>query len=464
MATQIPVPTPASEPPPRPGLAPLEPARTPVPARGQPRMSWTKRIVAIAFVVAVAGITAASLVPRPVPPTPVQMVAARKGPITRVVTAAGKLQAATEVKLSSNITGDLLELTVKEGDRVEKGQVLGKIDARRYAAQTAQQEASRASAAADLHTEEVKIDQLAQELARVERLAKGGNASPAELDTARSNLAAEKARADAARGRIQQADAALREARHFLSLTTLTSPIDGVVTKREKQVGERVRGSDFSEDVILVISTLSQMEAKIEVGEHEVVYVKEGDPAEVEIDAFPDRKFPAQVVEVARNATVKNAGTEAEVTTFFVRLALTHAVPGALPGMSAQASISTDTRDEAVAVPIQAVTVRAERELKGGAGPSDEPPPQATAAAGGGSAAKKAKREPMRKVVFVVENGVARIRPVETGLASDTEIEITSGLKEGEKVVEGPYRVLSRELADGKRVTEEAAAKKAKKG
>jgi HlyD family secretion protein len=205
------------------------------------------------------------------------------------------------------------------------------------------------------------------------------------------------------------------------------------------------------------------MEVKVEVGEQEVVYVKEGDHADVEIDAFPERKFPATVVEVARNATVKNQGTEGEVTTFFVRLALTDPMPGALPGMSAQASIATDTREDAVVVPIQAVTVRPERELSGGPKP-EGPQPEAAPEPGAkpGAPGKKPKREPMQKVVFVIDGGVAKIRAVETGLASETELEIVSGLKEGEKVVEGPYRILSRELGDGKPVTEEAPGGKGK--
>jgi HlyD family secretion protein len=456
MAPPIPAPKPGDAP--DRAAPPETPTLAPPPARI--RMSWPRRIVAIVFALAIAAVVVVSLRPTAEPPLAIQAAKARRGPITRIVTAAGKLQAATEVKLSSSITGDLLALTVREGDRVKRGQVLGRIDSRRYAAQVAQQDAARASAIADREMQVVQVTQLEQELRRVERLAAGGNASTAELDTARSSLAAGKARVEAAQGRIDQADAALREARHFLSLTALVAPIDGVVTSLVKKVGERVRGSDFSEDVLLVIATLSQMEAKVEVGEHEVVYVKEGDPADIEIDAFPDRKFPAQVVEVARNATVKNAGTEAEVTTFFVRLALTQAVPGALPGMSGQASISTDTRESAVVVPIQAVTVRPEKDLASGGKPKDPadrapaPPPS--------TAGKRPRREPLRKVVFVIQDGVAKLRPVETGLASDTEIEIVSGLSEGDRVVEGPYRILSRELADGRRVTEEPPGGKKK--
>jgi len=445
---------PASGASPEPGELPPSPTLAPPPPRL--RMSWPKRILAALFVVAVAALTVASLRPRPPVPLKIQLVTARRGPITRVVTAAGKLQAATEVKLSANISGDLLELAAHEGDRVRKGQVLGRIDARRYTAQVAQAEAARASAAADVEGEKVKVKQLGQDLARVQRLADGGNASSAELENARAALDGEISRLQAAQERVQQAEAALSESRHNLSLTTLSSPIDGFITKREKQVGERVRGSDLSEDVVLIISTLSSMEAKIEVGEHEVVYVKEGDTAEVEIDAFPDQHFPAQVVEVARNATVKNQGTEGEVTTFFVRLALTQPVSGALPGMSAQATISTDTHADAVVVPIQAVTVRPEKDLTG-TGPAltdrNAPPPAP------GAGPRKA-RDPLKRCVFVVEKGLAHVRPVETGLASESEIEIVSGLKDGEQVVEGPYRILSRELSDGKPVTEEKPGQK----
>ena len=419
------------------------------------RMSWPKRIFAALFVLAIAGVVAASLRPKSEPPLTVQTGAARKGAITRIVTAGGKLQAATEVKLSSNITGDLIELLIREGDRVTRGQVLGRIDARRYGAQLNQSEAARNSAAADAEVQNVRVTQLKADLARVDRLVASQNASAAEAEKAHAELDGARAQAASAGQRLAQADAALREARHQYSLTTLTAPMDGIVTQRLKQVGERVRGSDFSEDVLMVISTLSKMEMKMEVGEHEVVYVKEGDPAEIEIDAFADRKFKAQVVEVARNATIKNLGTEQEVTTFVVRLALVDQVTGALPGMSAQASVSTDTRAGAVVVPIQAVTVRNEKELATPGGSPEKTTPQPPLAPG-----KKARKEKLRKVVFVVVDGAAKARPVETGLASDTEIEIVSGVAEGEVVVEGPYRVLSRDLADGKKVKVETPADK----
>lgn len=424
----------------RPAPVPLPPPR---------RMSWTGRAFAAIFVLAVVGATVASVMPKPVPPLAIQTVSARRGSITRIVTAGGKLQAATQVKLSSNITGDLLSLTVKEGDVVKQGQALGTIDTRRYAALKAQSEAARASAAAEVQQQRVQVGQLEAEVQRVERLASSSVASSAELEKSRAELLAGRARLESAAARLAQAEASLREALHAYSMTTLTAPIDGVVTKREKQVGERVRGSDFSEDVILIISTLSRMEMKMEVGEQEVVYLEEGDAAEVEVDALPEKRIPARVVEVARNANVKNAGTEGEVTTFFARLALLEPNPKLLPGMSAQASVFTDTKEDAVVVPIQAVTVRPARELR----PGD--PPAETALKPG----SKAKREPMQKVVFVVQEGVAKVRPVETGLASDTELEIVSGLREGERVIEGPYRVLSKELADGKPVTDESEQK-----
>jgi HlyD family secretion protein len=423
-------------------------------------MSWTKRIIVAVFVLAVVGVVAASLSPKKDPPVTVQTSAVRKGPITRKVAAAGKLQAATQVKLSSNLSGDLLDLPVREGDTIKKGQYIGRIDARRYEAQLHQREAMEQSARSELSVEEVNLARLDADVKRVDRLVKQDSASKAEMEKVVAERDGAAARVQSAKDRIKNASASLSEARYMLSFTTLTAPIDGILTSRLKQVGERVRGSDFNEDPIVIIATLSSMEMKVEVGEHEVVYLHEGDPAEIEIDAFPDRKFPAQVIEIAKNATVKNAGTEAEVTTFPVRIALTVPVPGALPGMSGQATISTETHDQALIVPLQAVSVRTEKQLAAGKEPRDGTP---AAPEPGGTAAKRSAREPMQKVVFVVEDGKARVRRVETGLASENDVELVSGVKEGEVIVEGPYKLLSRDLADGKSVKSDAPEKEKEK-
>jgi len=405
-------------------------------------MSWQKRAAAAAFGVAVALVVAASLYPRKPPPLAVELSRVRRASITRKVTAAGKLQAATQVKLSSNLSGDLLDLSVREGDAVAKGQVIGHIDSRRYQAQVLQREALERSARSELSAEEVNLAKLEAELRRVGRLVRGDGASAAELERATSERDAALARVEAARDQVANASASLAEARYLLSFTTLRAPIDGTVTSRQKQVGERVRGSDFNEDPIVIVATLSSMEVKVEVGEHEVVSLHLGNAAQVEVDALPDRRWPAEVVEIAKNANVRNPGTEQEVTTFPVRLALTAPVPGALPGMSAEASISTDTHDQALVVPLQAVTVRPAKDL-------DAP----SAEKGAGTSAAPPRRE-MQKVVFVVEDGRARARPVETGLANDADVEVVSGLAEGQAVVVGPYKILARELADGRAVRE----------
>jgi HlyD family secretion protein len=424
-------------------------------------MSWTKRIIVAVFVLAVVGILIASLMPKKEPPVTVQTSTVRKGPITRKVSAAGKLQAATQVKLSSNLSGDLLDLPVREGDTIKKGQYIGRIDSRRYEAQLHQREAMEQSARSDLSMEEVNLARLEADVKRVEVLVKQDSASKAELEKIVAERDGAVARVQSAKDRIRNASASLAEARFLLSFTTLTAPIDGILTSRLKQVGERVRGSDFNEDPIVIIATLSSMEMKVEVGEHEVVHLHEGDPAEIEIDAFPDRRFPAQVIEIAKNATVKNAGTDAEVTTFPVRIALTVPVPGALPGMSGQAAISTETHDQALIVPLQAVSVRSEKQLAAGKEKKDEGP--AAEPAAGGSVLRKTTRDPLQKVVFVVEDGKARVRRVETGLASENDIELVSGVKEGEEIVEGPYKLLSRELADGKPVKTEKPEKEKEK-
>jgi HlyD family secretion protein len=181
---------------------------------------------------------------------------------------------------------------------------------------------------------------------RVAALVEKGIASPAELERAKGEFEGAQARVSSATQRLAQSAAMLDEAQTNLSRTTLQSPIEGTVIEVSREVGERVRGSDFNEDVVMTIAALAAMEVKIEVGEHEVVHLKPGQRADVTMDALEGQTFEGSVVEIAQKANIKNPGSEAEVTSFPVTVALTSRPPGALPGMSAEVRIAAETRSQ----------------------------------------------------------------------------------------------------------------------
>jgi HlyD family secretion protein len=402
-------------------------------------MTIARWIFAVAIIAVVAMITVSSLKPRSAPLVEVHTAAAAKMSITRTVSGAGKLEPERKVNVSSNITGVLLELKVGIGSTVEKGEVIGQIDTSRYKAQVEQQQAQVRSAGADVQRAKANAEYLASEEKRTEQLVKSGVASEAELAKAASARALAESERAAAESRARMMRATLDEAQSALGWATLTAPVAGTVLAVNHRVGERVRGSDFAEDVILTLGSLGEVWVRLEVGEQDVIYIKPGQPATIEIDAFGDRVFTGKVIDAGRDAIVKNAGTENEVTSFPVWVALDEDPPRALSGMSAQVNISTETHDNVVAVPIQAVTVR-----PAGGGPGGKAPPAAGKApptAGG--------KSKLDKVVFVVADGVVAKRVVEVGLSSESHVEIIRGLNAGEVVVEGPYRTLARELQDG---------------
>jgi HlyD family secretion protein len=404
-------------------------------------MTWWKTVILGVLGVGVLGVTVAGLRDRPPPSVEVHVASARKANITRTVVGAGKVQAATTVKISSNLSGDLVELDVKNGDRVSKGQVLARIDPRRFQAAARQMEASEAAAKADTQVAEVDVQRTGLELHRVEELSGRGLSSTAEVEKTKSDRDAALARLNGAKERLAQAAAALEQARTDLLHTTLVAPMDGNVIERDREVGERVRGSEFSEDTVMVVAALSTMEVQFEVGEHDIVFLKPGQEAEITVDALEGQTFKGAVVELAQRATIKNPGTEQEVTTFPVKVAIQSRPPGVLPGMSAEVRVSTQTRNDVVTVPIQAVTLRPERLLTD------------SRRSEGGLAAPATHGERLAKVVFVLDDeGRAHLRRVETGISSDTELEIVAGLKDGERVVEGPYRAISKELSEGSHV------------
>jgi HlyD family secretion protein len=405
-------------------------------------MTIGRWIFAAAIIGLVGMVAMSSLKPRAEPTTAVQSATVAKTSITRSVSGAGKLEPVHKVNVSSNITGVLLDLKVDIGSKVTKGEVLAQIDTSLYLAQAEQQRAQLRAAEATVIGARANVKYLSDEEVRLRKLLAAGVVSEAEMTKAESSKILALSDLSAAENRAAMSRATLAQAQNALSWATVKAPIDGSVLAVDHRVGERVRGSDFAEDVILVLGSLTEVDIRLEVGEHDVVYIKPGQAAVVEIDAFPGQMLAGTVIDSGRDAIVKNAGTENEVTTFPVWVSLTVPPVRVLSGMSAQVTISTETHDDVVAVPIQAVTVR----------PADGAEP-----VGSGSATRSKRK--LDKVVFVIADGVVHKRVVEVGLSSDTHVEITKGLKPDEIVVEGPYRTLARDLVDGMRVTAEPVAK-----
>ena len=402
-------------------------------------MTWWKYGIIALIVLAVGAITAQGLKDRPPPATEVMLGKAKTGGIVRTIAGAGKVQAATTVKISSNLSGDLLELLVKEGDVVTKGQVLGRIDRKRYEANLRQAQAAYNAAKSDMATAQIDVDRAAMEMERSKNLVDKGIASKAEYEKASSDLQSAKARVTALGDRASQAQASVEEQQNNLAKTVLLSPINGTVIERSREIGERVRGSDFSEDVVMTLAALATMEVKIEVGEHEVVHLQNGQKSTVKIDALEGQAFEGTVFEIAQKALVRNPGTEQETTSFPVTVALNAPPKGVLPGMSAEVRIVAEERQNAVIVPVQAVTVRPSKSL-----------PDAKVDIEGKGLKAQTPGEQFAKVVFTVDGDKkVHVRRVTTGIASDSDIEIVDGLKDGEQIVEGPYRTLSKDLKDG---------------
>ncbi|HYV64684.1 MAG TPA: efflux RND transporter periplasmic adaptor subunit [Myxococcales bacterium] len=433
-------------------------------------MTKGRWIIAGLVIAGVAAATVMGLLPKPPPPVEVTTSVAKRGPITRLVTAAGHLQAHQTVKVSSNISGDLLSLAVKEGDHVAQGQVLGQIDRRLQEAQVAQFRAGVSNARASIDQIVASIAQDKNDLARTKTLVDHKLASQADLDKAVTQLKVDEGRLAAQKELVAQNQGQLETALYNLSRATLTAPIPGTILEIQHKVGERIRGSDLSEDVVLIMGGLTDMEVKAEVGEHEVVGIHEGDEATIEIDAMPDKQFKGYVSGMVKNAQIKNPGTDQEVTTFFVRVAFAEPPEAALPGMSSAVSIAVATHDNVVSIPIQAVTSREPKKKEQKSAPREG---TLVAAAPGGPAASTSSDAPPAaaatgkpkpvKVVFVVKDGKAEMREVRTGIASRTDIEILEGIKEGETVVDGPYRTLARELQDGQGVKLQEASKPGEK-
>lgn len=379
------------------------------------------------------------------PIIPVQVEKVSRHTITQVVTATGKIQPEVQVKISPEVSGEIVALPVKEGQRVKKGELLMKIKPDVYVAQRDQFAAALLQAKANLTKNELDYN-------RTENLFKKGLVSEADFE--QSHAVHESAKAEYAR-----AKASLDQAEEALKKTTILSPMDGTVSQLNSELGERVLGTNqFQGTDVMTIADLSRMEARVDVSENDVILVSVGDTARIAVDAFPNQKVNAVVYEIANTAKSKGLGTQEEVTNFEVKMRIVDKGIQLRPGMSMTADIETETRQNVLAVPIQSVTARAPKtEVKEGS--SDGQSGTVVAA----NAPKTRNENKPKEIVFVVENGQVKAMPVKRGISDGSFIEIIDGVGEGIQVVSGSYKAINRELEDGMKVKIEEPKKMANK-
>jgi HlyD family secretion protein len=387
-------------------------------------------------VVVIGGLSLAGMKDKGIP---VQVATVGKENLQSKVSANGKVQAVKKVDISANVMGQVTKLAVKEGDSVKAGAFLMEIDPARSKATADSQAAASEAAAKDWESAKARLQQAKSDFARAEANRKAGIISESDYEQARTALTTTEAAALASQRRYDQSKAGLRDATIYLSKSTITAPMDGVVTARRIELGETavIGVQNQAGTILLTISDMSKVEAEMEVDEASIPSVKLGQEAQVRIDAYPNQTFQGQVTEVGGSPILKTSTNEA--TKFKVKVWIKNPPLTIKPGLSAQADIFTGNRDQALAIPFQALVMR---EIKLKPGETHKP---------------GAPRE--EEGVFLQEGGKAKFVAVKTGLMGDLSVEVLSGLKGGETLITGPNRAL-RDLKGGETVRAEKAKKK----
>jgi HlyD family secretion protein len=364
-----------------------------------------------------------------------------KRTITQTVSAVGKIQPETEVKISSQTSGEVIFLGVKEGERVKARQLLARINPDIVETQLEQVKASVEAAKIDIDARASEKERATNDFYRAKELFDKKFISKQEFDNYKASYDLAMSSYRAAMARYEQAKATLRQFERSLARTSIYSPIDGVVTSLSVELGEKVVGTEMMMGTEMMrISDLNVMNAVVDVDENDIVYLKLGDTAYVELDAIPDRKFKGVVLEISHSAKVSSLGTQNEVTNFEVKIRLLEQDARFRPGMSCNVEIQTETRANVLSVPLQSVTIR---DLGMNSFDEDE--------AGPDEKQTQSKARP-QQIVFILEGDKAKMRKVETGISDKGYIEIISGLSLGEKVISGSYQAVSKLLTDGAKV------------
>ncbi len=401
--------------------------------------------------------------------------------LTELVIANGKIQPVVQVKISPEVSGEIITLPVKEGQAVSKGDLIVKIKPDFYIANLNQAEASYKSALAARSTAEASLRKAEAEFKRSQDLFRTHLISESAFDEVKAAYDVSVAQLESAVHQVEMAKAAVDSAKESLDKTTIVAPLSGTVSKLNSQLGERVLGTIQNVGTeIMTVADLNEMEARVDIGEVDVVLIKPGQKVRLEVDAFKDRKFSGTVTEIGNSAkTSPFGGTSQEATKFEVKVRVKEK-EAFRPGMSVTAEIETRYRTNVLAVPIASVTTRLpkEKDKKGEAKSSAQVDPPATnsahartnstasatnalacgtnlPAADGTNTAKGEKKKEAAKpieVVFVMDGEKAKMVPVKIGISDDSYWEITEGVKEGQEVISGGFRAVSKDLEDGKKV------------
>jgi HlyD family secretion protein len=382
--------------------------------------------------------------------TEVRMEQVSRRDLVSAVTASGKIEPRTSVDVSADITGRIIKIAVEEGDRVTKGQFLIQIDPAQYQAAVSQAQAVVSSTQATLLQTRANRDQAERDWKRADELTRLGRnlIAPAAAEEARTALEVAEATYRATRAQLDQSRASLQEAKDNLAKTRLVSPISGRVVRLAVEEGEVAVPGTFSREtgLLLTIADLSVILAKVQVDETDVVRLSPKDSVEVTIDAYPDSTFVGRVTRVSQSAKLTDtetaSGSTDRAVDFDVEITLRSPPKDVRPDLSCTARVITDTRKNALSIPIIALTVR-----------NHEPVPNENNPALDTMTRRRPGGEREEEGVFLVKDGIASFRPVKVGIAGDEYFEVVDGLRGGETIVAGTYQAI-RDLKDGGRVRE----------
>lgn len=391
--------------------------------------------------------------------------------LTELVVANGKIQPVVQVVISPEVAGEITVLPVKEGDRVKKGDLLVQIKPDNYEASRNSAEANYMSALASRTVAQAELDKAETEFKRNQELFRTKLVSDSVMLDFKTVFEVAKLRYTNSVHQANQAKYGLDKARDDLSKTTIQSPMDGTVTRLRSQLGERVLGTSFNMGTeIMTIANLEAMEARVDIGEIDVVLIQPGQRTRLEVDAFKDRKFTGTVTEIANaskgSTSLGQSSQSQEATKFEVKIRITEK-ESFRPGMSVSTEIETRYATNVLTVPIAAVTTRLPKGANTNSAVAPAKPAAEDADPNVVKVQKPAKDAPKPvEVIFVVEGDHVKQVPVKIGISDDNYWEITEGLSEGQEIVAGGYKAVSRELEDGKKVrksTPEKSGDKEKK-